>query len=236
MSALIIDIETIGEAFDSLDETTQQSLTRWISKESATDSEYSKSLEDLKNGLGFSPLTGEIVVIGVMDYEKNKGVVYFQDRSQSLSGFEDNDFKYKPETEAEMLNYFWRGAEKYDEFITFNGRSFDIPFIMVRSAVNNIKPTKDLMSNRYLGSQKFDAVHVDLLEQLSFYGAMRRKGNLHLWSRVFGIKSPKDGGITGDDVGRLFEEGNYKEIALYNAEDLRATRELYNYWNKYLRL
>jgi len=236
MPTLIIDIETIGENYDSLDKTTQDSLTRWIFRESVTDVEYSKTLEDLKNGLGFSPLTGEIVAIGVMDYQKNKGVVYFQDRSSTPKEFADERFKYKPGTEKEMLDSFWKGAENYQEFITFNGRSFDVPFIMIRSAINNIRPTKDLMSNRYLGSQKFGAVHIDLLEQLSFYGALRRKGNLHLWSRAFGIKSPKSGGITGDDVGRLFECGNYKDIALYNAEDLRATRELYDYWNKYLRL
>ena len=60
------------------------------------------------------------------------------------------------------------------------------------------------------------------------------KGSLHLYSRAFGIKSPKGAGITGDDVGPLFKAGRYQDIARYNVGDLRATKELYEYWKKYL--
>jgi hypothetical protein len=78
MSTLVIDIETVGENFDTLDETTQHMLTRWIKKEAYTEADYESKLGDIKNGLGFSPLTGEVVVIGVLDVEKNKAVVYYQ--------------------------------------------------------------------------------------------------------------------------------------------------------------
>jgi len=139
-------------------------------------------------------------------------------------------------TEAEMLKAFWEAASKYDEFVSFNGRAFDAPFLAVRSAINKIRPTKDLMSNRYVSSQKFGAVHIDLLDQLTFYGAVRKKGNLHLWSRAFGIESPKAQGITGDDVGRLFKEKKFLDIAKYNVGDLKATRELYKYWVEYIRM
>ena len=61
MSTLIFDIETIGENFDALDETTQEVLTRWIKKESANEDDYKTALEELKNGLGFS----SIATIGV---------------------------------------------------------------------------------------------------------------------------------------------------------------------------
>jgi hypothetical protein len=57
---------------------------------------------------------------------------------------------------------------------------------------------------------------------------------LHTWSRAFGIESPKSQGITGDDVGALFKEGKFLEIARYNVGDLRATKKLYEYWDKYL--
>ena len=53
---LVIDIETIGEDFDTLDHATQENLTRWIKRDSESDEEYKMALEDLKNGLGFSPL------------------------------------------------------------------------------------------------------------------------------------------------------------------------------------
>ncbi len=235
MPKLIFDIETVGEDFAELDATTQEVLTRWIKKESSDEKEYEAALSELKQGLGFSPLTGEIVAIGVLDADKNQGVVCFQSPGKKLEPFEKEGIKFKPMTEPEMLQNFWQGANQYNEFITFNGRSFDAPFLLVRSAIHKIRPTKDLMSNRYLGSQKFGAMHVDLLDQLTFYGVVRKRGNLHLWTRAFGIKSPKADGVSGDDVGRMFKEKKFKEIAIYNAGDLRATKELYEYWDKYIR-
>lgn len=235
MPKLIFDIETVGEIFDELDPATRDVLTKWIKKDSESENEYIKALEELKSGLGFSPLTGQIVVIGVLDYDKNQGVVYFQTPGSDSEEFQEGNIIFKPSTEKEMLESFWKGAEKYNEFITFNGRGFDAPFLMIRSAIHKIKATKDLMSNRYLNSQKFGAVHVDLFDQLTFYGAVRRKGGLHLWCRAFGITSPKAQGVTGDDVAQLFKEKKYKEIARYNVGDLIATKELYDYWKNYVK-
>ncbi len=240
MSALIFDIETIGEDYESLDETTQEVLTRWIKKESNNQQEYEKSLEDLKNGLGFSPLTGEIVAIGILDSEQDKGAVYFQaPGNPPASGkieTEENGIKLKPMAEKEMIESFWEVCSHYKEFVSFNGQSFDVPYLMIRSAIHKIRPCKNLMSNRYLGSQRFDSKHIDLLDQLSFYGAVRKRPNLHLCCRAFGIKSPKAEGITGDDVGKLFREKKFLEIAKYNSGDLLSTRELYKYWRDYLNI
>src|SRR5437868_5872955 len=136
MSQLIFDIETIGEDFDSLDYTTQDVLTRWLKQTSHTDAEYEAALKDIKAGLGFSPLTGEIVAIGVIDGEKDQGCVYFQAPDKRLEDFEENNIKYRCMTEKEMLKKFWELAIHYDEFVTFNGRSFDVPFLIVRSAIN----------------------------------------------------------------------------------------------------
>lgn len=233
MSRLIFDIETVGENFDELDETTQAVLTKWIKKNSESEEEYKKELDFLKNGLGFSPLTGQIVAIGVLDYDKNQGCVYFQAPGENIIEFEENGIKYKPQSEKEMLENFWKGATNYQEFVSFNGRGFDAPYLMIRSAIHRVKPSKNLMDGRYLYQQK-NCIHVDLQDQLCFYGASR-KGSLHLYSRAFGIKSPKSEGISGEDVGRLFKEKKFIDIAKYNAGDLYATKELYDFWNSYLR-
>lgn len=234
MPKLILDIETIGEDFNSLDKTTQEVLTRWIKKESNSEEEYKVSLEELKDGLGFSPLTGEIVAIGILDYEADRGVIYYQAPGEKNEDFEEENYTFKQMTEAEMLKSFWEGARNYQEFITFNGRRFDIPYLMIRSAIHKIRPTKDLMQGRYLYQQK-GALHIDLQDLMTFYGAMIKKGGLHLWSRAFGIKSPKEEGVSGDDVARLYKEKKYKDIAKYNIRDVEATKELYEYWNEYLR-
>lgn len=233
MPKLILDIETVGEDFEALDETTREVLTRWIKKESE-EGKYEGALEDLKNGMGFSPLTGEIAAIGVLDAETDQGAVYFQAPGEKLKESEKDGVKLKPMAEKEMLEKFWELAARYDTFVTFNGKTFDIPFIMIRSAIHNVRPSKDLMSNRYLSMQKNNAKHIDLLDHLTFYGAVRRRGGLHLWCRAFGIKSPKAEGVTGDDVGRLFREKQFQKIAEYNIGDLQATKKLYEYWNKYL--
>ncbi len=234
MSTLIFDIETVGEEFDVLDETTQKGLTRWIEKESESPEDYAVALKELKEGLGFSPLTGQIVAIGVLDAEKDKAAVYFQAPGEEFGNFEEDGVTFRQMTEKEMLEHFWNGAKQYQEFVSFNGRGFDAPFLMIRSAINSVRPTCDLMSNRYLSKQWSGPRHIDLFDQLSFYGATRRKGSLHLYSRAFGIKSPKSEGVNGDDVGPLFKARKFKEIATYNVGDLRATGALYEYWKKYL--
>ena len=232
--ALIIDIETVGLDFDSLDEITQKSLTRWIERQADTDElKFNVLFRDLKEGLGFSPLTGEIVAIGVFDTERNKGVVYFQAPDVEQADFSDANITFKARTEKEMLVAFWQGVLKYKVFVTFNGRQFDLPFLMIRSAINKVKPSLNLMANRYLHFQTNRIKHIDLFDQLSFYGAVRRKGSLHLFCRAFGIKSPKEDGITGDDVGRLYRDKQYKEIAEYNSWDLIATNELYLRWMEF---
>lgn len=233
MSTLVLDIETIGEEWDELDETTQSVLSRWIDRTAKSEEERTAQLEDLKEGLGFSPLTGSIVAIGIGDHEKQKGVVYYENDGSSKGETAIDGYTLKPRTEKEMLEDFWEGAKKYDTFVTFNGRGFDIPFILMRSIVHGVVPTRDLMSGRYLYQQR-DAKHVDLLEQLTFYGAVFRKPSLHLYCRAFGIESPKAAGVSGDDVSGLFKAGKYKEIAEYNIRDVIATSELYAKWLTYL--
>jgi 3'-5' exonuclease len=228
MATLVFDIETVGENFDLLDETSQDVLTRWIKRESESAEEYAANLTDLKNGMGFSPLTGEIVALGIRDMERGKSAVYYQATTLGQEkDFEEDETKFEVMTEALMLKRFWEIALKYDTFVTFNGRSFDVPFLMVRSAVHGIRPSKNLLANRYLNHHPSNARHIDLLDQLTFYGAMRKKGSLHLWCRAFGIESPKVQGVDGDDVKALFESGKSDTIARYNARDLLATGELY---------
>lgn len=236
MSTLIFDIETVGEDFEAVDETTQEVLTRWIKRETESGEDYAAALADMKNGLGFSPLTGQIVAIGIYDGEREKGVVYFQSSpKKEETSFEEGQCKFEVMSEKEMLQKFWEIVEKYETFVTFNGRQFDVPFLMVRSAIHGIHPSKNLLANRYLNYQPGHARHIDLLDQLTFYGALRKKGSLHLWCRAFGIESPKAQGVDGDDVKALFESGRSADVARYNARDLRATYALYAHYERFLK-
>ena len=100
--ALIFDIETIGKEFDNLDQTTQASLTRWIRRQAGDDEgKYNALLKDLKDGLGFSPLTGEIVALGLYDTILNKGVVYYQAPNVNITENRDKNFIFKPRRSEE---------------------------------------------------------------------------------------------------------------------------------------
>jgi len=226
---LVFDIETIGVDFESLDKISQEYLLQYAESE--------EEEEETKERLGFYPLTGEVVAIGILNPDTNRGAIYLRNEKGGMSNEDlEAGIKIETGTEKEILEKFWETIKPYNYFISFNGRVFDAPFLMIRSAILGVKPSKNLLSNRYLNSQKYDAVHVDLLDQLTFYGITRKKFNLHFWAKAFGIKSPKEEGITGDDVSRLYKEGKILEIAKYNLGDLKATKELYEKWNNYLNL
>ncbi|MCF7815828.1 MAG: ribonuclease H-like domain-containing protein [Candidatus Pacebacteria bacterium] len=231
MRTLIFDIETIGEDWNGFDEATKDSLTHWIDRVARSDEEKEVLLDDLKNCLGLSPLTGTIVAIGVYDLELHQGVVYYSGGEEA--DFEIEDFVFKTRTEKEMLEDFWEGAKSYDTFVTFNGRRFDAPFLSIRSTKYDIRPSQNLMEGRYLYQQK--AVrHIDLQEQMTFYGATQKRPPLHLFCRAFGIKSSKEEGISGEHIAELFRMKKFRDIAEYNARDVTATTKLYKKWLKNL--
>ncbi len=232
MATLIFDIETVGEDWNTLDPTTQESLTRWIRKNARDKTEQESLLQDLKEGLGFSPLTGMIVALGLYDLERRQGAVYYIGPSDE-GDIPHDDFVFKQRSEKEMLQEFWEGAKSYDTFVTFNGREFDVPFILHRSVAQGVVPTCPLMEGRYLHQQK-TVRHVDLQDQLTFYGAVRRRPSLHLFCRSYGIASPKVHGVGGDDIAELFARKKFRDIALYNARDVEATVQLYEKWLTYL--
>jgi 3'-5' exonuclease len=191
MATLIFDIETIADSWESFDISTKQSLTRWIEQSTKTKDEYDRALEKMKQQLGFSPLTGSIVSLGMYDLERRLGAVYYIGDGSGGS-FAEDDFTFKERNEKELLEDFWEGARSYDVFVTFNGRAFDIPFLLHRSVVHGVQPTVDLLGSRYLNRQVLP-YHVDLLDELTFYGAMKRQP-LHMYCRAYGIESPKEGG------------------------------------------
>jgi DNA polymerase elongation subunit (family B) len=221
MKRIIFDIETAGKDLDTLDAPVQDYLLR-----NATSQGEQKEVED---SLSFYPLTAEIITIGMFDPDTRNGFIFFQNNSDPTLPFEENGCTFETGTEKEIIQKFWNTIQHYNQFITFNGRSFDCPFILIRSAVHHIRPNRELLPYRY------GDIHIDLLDQLSFYGAFRRRFSLDMWCRTFGIKSPKEEGITGYEVKGLYKAGKHLDIARYCAGDLRATADLFLIWEKYIK-
>lgn len=231
MSTLVFDIETIGESWDSFDEITKKTLSQWIERTAKNEIEYQKELENVKTQLAFSPLTGFIVALGMYDVERALGAVYFV--GDGLKGSEvEGEFTYKERTEVELLKEFWEGVLNYDTFVTFNGRAFDVPFLLHRSIAQGVRPSIRLSDRRYLSKQAMP-YHIDLQDELTFYGAMNRRSPLHLFCRAYGIESPKSE-VGGEDVAELFRQKKFRDIAHYNARDVIATTQLYEKWKQNL--
>jgi hypothetical protein len=186
-----------------------------------------------ENWEDFDEITQKDLMKRVPD-KKSDPKGYERDPTGKQVDIEEGDIKYVPMTEAEILIKFWAIAETTDEFISFFGRRSDVPYINIRSAVHGIRPSKDLLSNRYNSSRFPGALHWDLAELLTFYGSAMYKGSLHRWCRAFGIESPK-GEMDGSQVGEYFKAGKGLEIAKYNVADLKATTALFHKWDQYLR-
>ena len=235
MSKLVIDIETVGKNLKDLDEISQDYFKHWAENNADSQSEIEHELKKIEEGFSLSPLTAQVVCIGMLNPDTNKGVIYYQNPDKPDNKFEEDGIKFEAMSEKDMLQKFWQDIKAYDEFITFNGRGFDIPFLLIRSAAHKVRSTKNLMSNRYLNLQKNEAKHVDLQDQLKFYGAVYGRGyNLHMYCQALGIKSPKQQGVSGAHVKDMFIEKRYDDIARYNVDDLYATAELYKSWQEYI--
>ena len=184
----------------------------------------------------FNPLTSGIAAIGMMDhYEKNGCVLVNCEESIHLEQ-NHQGFNYVCGDEKKLLKMFWEtiNAKGYNLFVTFNGREFDCPFIMLRSIFHHIKPSQNLMEG---SDYSFKSYHIDLMKEFTFYthsgrGA-RRKFSLDFYCQKFGITSPKADGISGDKVARLYKAKQFQEIADYCLRDVIAENELFKFWNEY---
>ncbi|MGB9591994.1 MAG: ribonuclease H-like domain-containing protein, partial [Candidatus Kryptoniota bacterium] len=180
--------------------------------------------------LSLWPLTSRVVAIALLNIESGNGFSLFY--SDEEVKFEKKDpehsYTFVGTNELNMLTKFWEFISKFDVFVTFNGRSFDCPFLMLRSGILGIRPSLNLMA----GSRYSMKNHIDLLEELTFHG-VTRKFNLDFYCKAFGIESPKSHGITGYDINEYFRARRYNEIAQYCMGDVLATAQLYVKW-KYL--
>ena len=220
MSHVVLDIETLGFPVESFDETQQKYLLKFAE----TEADRAETIQKLN----LYPTTAQIIAIGMLNPETNRAKILFQSDEKLDYHSDDELVHFKAGNEKEILEQFWLDIGHYDQFVTFNGRGFDCPFLMLRSAILQVQPTRNLMPYRYDAS-----IHCDLLEQFTFYGALR-KFNLDFYCKSFGIESPKTHGVTGLDMKQLTEEKRFRAIAEYNLRDLQATAELFKRWEKFL--
>ena len=126
--------------------------------------------------------------------------------------------------EPQLLHSFWEAAAEAHgrgaRLITFRGRGFDVPMLVLRSTVLGVEPRVDL---RRPGSL---TPHCDLHEVLGFDQARRPGFSLDYWCEVYSVSSPKSE-LSGDQVAAAYEAQRFVEIASYALADARATGKVY---------
>jgi 3'-5' exonuclease len=229
---LVFDLETCGDNFEDYPKKMQDYLWQFSETEE-------KKLEVI-NQLAFNPLTARIVAIGMIHFNLDKGCVFINtendDRGTLDFSINHPNTVYLNGNETEIITKFWDIIRRrnINMFVTFNGREFDCPFLMLRSIYHKIKPSFNLME----GSDfNYKSYHIDLLKEFTFNthsgrGA-RRKFTLDFYCQKFGIKSPKSEGINGSMIGELYKNKRFQEIADYCMSDVIAETELFRFWNEY---
>jgi len=217
MKKLVIDIETVGTPWEELDAYVREYLIKGLSEGDA---------EETRRAGGLSPFRGRIIAIGVINIEDGRSCALYEVPGQTQLSIEKAGQRtYISGSEKQILEKFWEFFEGDSRFITFNGRQFDGPFLMIRSAINGIVPKRDLVGYRY-GYHP----NCDLREALNFFGttnARQFKFNLDLACKVFGVETSKGEGLDGRSVETWYRAGRHREIADYCLDDVRATCELY---------
>ena len=242
MQSLVFDIETVPLPFDeSFDDVQKEYLLRNCKTE--------EEIENQKRFGALNPLLGQVVCIGIYIPESKKGAALYLDTSDAEDTVDHDEMqiKYKSFTnEAELLTHFWQGLEerRYHNFVSFNGRNFDCPFLMLRSAVLGVRPTVNFMAGTRwtfkVAGKNYEVEHIDLADKLVFGNGFDKNGatrkfNLDFYTKSFGVSSPKSGGITGYEVPQFYAEGRSREIAEYCIRDVRSTGELYEKWQELLK-
>lgn len=182
---------------------------------------------DAENIDSLSPYKGRIISLGMYDLDRDLGSVYFVGSSTDES-FQDDSFSYKSRSEKELLEDFWESVKQYDVLVSFNGRSFDVPFLYIRSIALDIKPTIEIAKSRYVTKQN-SPYHVDLFDEFSFHGNVGKKPSLEVLCEALGMDNPKLF-MRGKDITEYFLEKKVAEIARYNAKDVIAITGLYKKW------
>ena len=123
--------------------------------------------------------------------------------------------------EAEMLRQFWDGVRAFQDFttwVTFNGKKFDVEYVVTRSLACGIAVANKRLLQTYPFRQEG---HVDLkcLWQ-------RRGVSLADVCGLLGVESPK-GAMDGSQVYPAILAGRIDDVARYCEADVVATLDCY---------
>lgn len=212
---LVFDIETVGKDFEELNKKEQRYLLENLEK-------YEEDKEKAKLKTGLYPIFGTVCSVGCYNPDSGKGVVLIV--SDKIFSLTNENFECKIfSQEIELLKAFWEIAQKYENFVSYNGEGFDFPYLIIRSGIMRVRVPIEM--KRYNDNQ------IDLMNKIK---QNNHSFKLEFLCRAFGIEDPKRKGVDGEEVDKLYKLGKHQEIANYSVRDVIATSELYKIWKEYM--
>jgi len=213
---LVFDIETVPAV-------EMRSLPPTVGKALATAVERGDN--DEGKIMSLSPMFGKIVSLAVGEGEiDDVGDQEVTVLAVAPEGRERDSFPsfMRVMSEAELLACFWELASGAKVVVTYNGRGFDVPFLIMRSLIHGVPATVDLVSSPFSLRP-----HLDLYNVL-----VPRRGlgpsSLDVMCWALGMPSPKDV-MDGSMVAPTYARGDIEAIATYNIGDIQATTRLYQH-------
>jgi predicted PolB exonuclease-like 3'-5' exonuclease len=115
-----------------------------------------------------------------------------------------------------IVEAFWTGLASYKEkykdrvkLVTFNGRCFDLPLLELAAFRYGCNFRDYFHSSR----NRFGGGHIDLMEVLTNYNAIRLAGGLNLLCKLLGQPGKME--VSGDQVYQMYLENRLQEINDY---------------------
>ena len=215
IKTMVFDIETVGKKFEELDEVEQDYLLNNLEK--ATEDK-----EEAKKKTGLYSIFGKVCAIGAYNPSSNKGIVLLIGEKDLVPEKENYSYKIFA-NEKDLLTEFWKIAAEYELFVTYNGDTFDFPYLVIRSGINRVKVPFEV---KKWGSDKFIDLQTKIRQSHGF--------KLEILCKAFGIENPKEAGVHGNDVNDLFDNKDFQKIADYVARDAYSTTQLYLIWKEFM--
>ncbi|MDE7196904.1 MAG: 3'-5' exonuclease [Helicobacter sp.] len=140
-------------------------------------------------------------------------------------------------SEREIIEAFLTYLQKQPRLVSFNGRGFDMPMLLLRAMRYNLQAGayfetknpavgKDKWENyRQRFSERF---HLDLFDSLGHFGAATRGLKLHNIASACQLPGKFD--TQGDEVYRLYADGKMGAIDAYCESDVLNTYWLFLKW------
>ena len=213
VDTLVFDIETVPAVeLRKVPSTVAQAVTKYADRQDWDEGKV----------MSLSPFFGKVVSLAFGDGEvepdrQETNVFVCPPDDVEVTALPDN---VRLVSETELLQAFWALAGHASVVVTYNGRGFDVPFLVGRSLIHDIPVRVDLQSKPFALRP-----HLDLYQVVAGRHG-RGPAPLDVVCWALGMPSPKEV-MDGSMVSTFFAKGDLATIAEYNAGDVRATTAVY---------